>query len=198
MQNLIPPAGRLEVIETVLICKSTQQTENVTAYSPTLQAMASDRVLLRYQENGHVTLSDRYNSGDFPMKPTSGTVWVYGTNKPTPEDTLMGIHGVWDEKGTGGDGRGVLLTSAPFDDGMCYQVNDSEESARRQALPQRPHTKSEGRDLWCGVEVELPSELAPGTTYTLYWVWEWPTLLNEQPQQWKQEDCTTCIDVEIV
>lgn len=198
MQNLIPPAGRSEITESDLICKSTQQSSNVTMYSPMLQATPESSIVLRYQENGHVTLRERDDTGTVPTKPTSGTVWVYGTNESAPQDTLANIHGFWDREGTGGDRRGVLLAAGPFDDGTCYQVNDSEESARRQTLPQREHTEREGRDLWCGIELSLPSELVAGSIYTLYWVWEWPTLLNETPQQWKQEDYTTCIDIEIV
>lgn len=198
MQNLIPPNGRSEILATDNICKSTQRKPNVTDYSPMLQISASSKLLLRYQENGHVTLRYRDDGASLPRKPTAGTVWVYGTNRSSQDDKIMSIHGVWNKDGTGGDGRGILLAEAPFDDGECYQVNESEESVRRQALPQRRHTEREGRDLWCGIALRLPSDLQAGTNYTLYWVWSWPTLLNEQPQQWEQEIYTSCMDIEIL
>ena len=55
-----------------------------------------------YQENGHVTLPDNQ-----PGKPANrGTVFVYGTTQPSPTDTLLAIHRVWNAAGTGGDQRG--------------------------------------------------------------------------------------------
>lgn len=192
MQNLIPPSGRSKIVASDRICKSTQQTQNVTQYSPLLQATPTSKILLRYQENGHVTLRDRD-----VRKISPGTVFVYGTNESSPEDTFMDIFGVWTEDGTGGDGRGVLLAEAPFDDGACYQINDGKESARRQALSQRLHTENEGDDLWCGVEVPLPDDITSGTVYTLYWVWNWPTWVKEYPQHWQQEVYTSCIDIQV-
>lgn len=188
MQNLIPPNGRDDVIlNTDRICKSTQQEINQTAFSLMLHAPPASKVLLRYQENGHVTLHER----DFMAeKPCSGVIWVYGTAASAPEDTLMVIYGRWTRDGTGGDQRGLLLAQSKFDDGACYQINDSKESKRRRSLPQRLHTEGEGNNLWCGIEIILPADLDTGTTYTIYWVWSWPTLLSDS-LRWKQEIYTT-------
>lgn len=198
MQNLIPPEGRSEILETDHMCKETQRTRNVTKYSPRLQTSPASKILLRHQENGHATLRYIDDPGFPPRRPSPGTVWVYGTSDSEPDDTLTKIYGVWDKDGTGGDGRGVLLAEAPFDDGKCYQGNYGEESKRRQALPQRAHVGDEGNDLWCGTEVSLPSNLASDTIYTLYWVWSFPILLNETHPAWKQQIYTTCIDIEVV
>lgn len=192
MQNLIPPNNRGDrsIYLTDRICKSTQQTANQTEGYPALQAKSGSTILLRYQENGHVTLLKNSTN-----KRSSGYVWVYGTADPALDDTLMGIYGRWSEDGTGGDHRGVLLTHKPFDDGKCYQINTSEESKRRRLLPQRSHTTLEGADLWCGTEVRLP-ELASGTSYVLYWVWSFPTQFSDG--RTIPEIYTTCIDVEVI
>ncbi|KAF4534691.1 uncharacterized protein LTHEOB_12879 [Lasiodiplodia theobromae] len=192
MQYLIPPNDREDraIYLTDRICKSTQQTANQTDGYPVLQAKSGSTILLRYQENGHVTLL-----GNSTNRRSSGHIWVYGTADPADDDTLMAIHGRWSEDGTGGDHRGALLTDAPFDDGKCYQTNTSEESKRRRLLPQRSHTTLEGADLWCGTEVPLP-DLDSGTQYALYWVWSFPTQFSDGRSI--PEIYTTCIDVAIV
>ena len=146
---------------------------------------------MRYQENGHVTLPDNP-----PGKPPNrGTVYVYGTTQPRENDTLLAIHKVWNRSGTGGDGRGVLLSARGFDDGRCYQINDSPISTARQVL--FPHEPDElmGADLWCQQDIALPENLPAGQPYTLYWVWDWPTLGFHKRQE---EIYTTCIDIDII
>jgi hypothetical protein len=194
MVNLLPPNGRTinDILDTDLMCKSTQTTSNQTPGSPALVAAPGSAIALRYQENGHVTLPQNQ-----PGKPPNrGTVYLYGTTQPSPTDTFLSIHRVWTPDGTGGDGRGVLLSTQNFDDGQCYQVNTGAISVARQA--EFPHTANSlmGADLWCQQDVAIPSD-ASGT-YTLYWVWDWPTLPGTAGfPDGKQEIYTTCMDVEI-
>lgn len=194
MVNLIPPNGRTinTILNTDLMCKSTQTTESQTNGSPRLQAAPGANIALRYQENGHVTLPQNQ-----PGKPDNrGTVYVYGTTQPSPTDTLLGIHRVWTADGSGGDGRGVLLSTQNFDDGQCYQVNSGAISTQRQAEFTHTATPLMGADLWCQQDIALPAD-ASGT-YTLYWVWDWPTLPGTAGfPDGKQEIYTTCMDVDV-
>jgi hypothetical protein len=182
MVNLIPPNGRTinTILDTDLMCKSTQTTESQTNNSPRLQAAPGSSIALRYQENGHVTLPENQ-----PGKPDNrGTV------------SLLGIHRVWTADGSGGDKRGVLLSTQNFDDGQCYQVNSGSISAQRQAQFSHVATSLMGGDLWCQQDIALPTD-ASGT-YTLYWVWDWPTLPGTAGfADGKQEIYTTCMDVDV-
>ena len=199
MTNLIPPNGRStgnEILSTDSMCMPSQQSQTQTAGSPRLQAAAGSAIALRYQENGHVTLPNNQ-----PGKPANrGTVFVYGTTQPSSSDTLLGIHKVWNADQTGGDKRGVLLSSQNFDDGQCYQVNSSPISAQRQA--EFPHTADAlmGINMWCQQDIALPANAPSGQPYTLYWVWDWPTAPGIDPgvPNGKQEIYTTCMDVDII
>lgn len=178
------------------ICASTQQTRNQTSGSPRLKAQSGAAIALRYQENGHVTLPDAQ-----PGKPPNrGNVYVYGTTDPRANDTLLAIHKKWNEDGTGGDGRGILLSRQNFDDGQCYQINDDSISTGRQA--KFPHEADQlmGADMWCQQDIALPQNAPTGKPYTLYWVWDWPTAAGMDPglPKGKEELYTTCIDIDII
>ena len=196
MVNLIPPNGRAnQILPTDMMCRSSQQNLVQTDGSPRLKAPAGSFVALRYQENGHVTLPENQ-----PGKaPNRGTVYIYGTTQPKPDDTLLSIHKVWNSDGSGGDKRGVLLASQPYDDGQCYQVNGGKISTTRQA--EFKHTASQlmGEDLWCQNDVKIPSDAPSGKPYTLYWVWDWPTAPGADPglPKGKEETYTTCMDVDV-
>ncbi|KAK5091635.1 hypothetical protein LTR05_001820 [Lithohypha guttulata] len=178
----------------VPICMQQQSTQTQTTGSPRLQAAAGANVALRYQENGHVTFPDNPKG-----KPKgSGAVYVYGTTQPSSDDKLMSIHRVWTPDGKGGDGRGVLLSTQNYDDGQCYQVNDGPISVQRQkSFPFQVNTLM-GVNLWCQTDIQLPATAPSGKPYTLYWVWDWPTLPGtpETPNG-QQEIYTTCMDVDI-
>lgn len=197
MVYLIPPdsRGNNSILPTDSMCKGSQQTPNVTDGSPRLQATPGAAVALRYQENGHVTLPQNQ-----PGKPPNrGTVYVYGTSDPRENDTLLAIHHVWNSEGTGGDKRGVLLSVQNFDDGRCYQINNGNISTERQAkFPHQPNQLM-GANLWCQQDIALPSSLTSGEPYTLYWVWDWPTLPHIDPNlpNGKNETYTTCMDIDI-
>jgi hypothetical protein len=62
------------------------------------------QIILRFQENGHITLP--WNQLG---KLSSGTVSVYATSQPSPNDMFTAIHNVWTSDGTGGDKRGYLI-----------------------------------------------------------------------------------------
>ncbi|KAJ5132247.1 hypothetical protein N7448_006405 [Penicillium atrosanguineum] len=198
MTYLIPPDGSANVtlvLPTDKLCKNTQQTQTQSDGSPRLKASAGAAIALRYQENGHVTLP--WNQ---PGKPKNrGTVYVYGTTEPKVGETLLDVHGAWTADGTGGDKRGVLLSTQNFDDGRCYQINTGNISEARQT--EYPHQANSlmGADLWCQQDVQLPATAPSGKLYTLYWVWDWPTAPGVDPTypQGKKEIYTTCMDIDV-
>lgn len=189
-ENQIPPNGRptgTEILPTDLMCRQSQSIGNQTAGSPALVAAPGDNIALIYEENGHVTLLDRS-----PTKPVgSGTVFVYGTKKPANTDTYLGIHRAWNAAGTGGDKRGKLLATRPFDDGQCYQNNTSPLAESR-----RDKLGTQGNDLPCQNNIQLPEDSGTSGKYTLYWLWEWPTL-DATGNVIANESYTTCMDIEM-
>lgn len=196
MVNLIPGDGRIinQILATDLMCKDTQTKQSQTDGSPRLQASAGDNIALRYQENGHVTLPQNQ-----PGKPDNrGTIYVYGTTQPQENDAFLSIHRVWNAEGTGGDGRGVLLSTQNYDDGQCYQVNGGQISTTRQKSFSHVATPLMGADLWCQQDIQIPTTAPSGKPYTLYWVWDWPTMPGTDGfPDGKQEIYTTCMDVDV-
>ena len=199
MTYLVPPGSRSNVSQILpsdKLCKDTQQNQFQAQGSPRLQASPGDPIALRYQENGHVTLPNTQ-----PGKPKNrGTVYVYGTTQPKVGEKLLDVHKQWNEQGTGGDKRGVLLSVGNFDDGRCYQINGGNISTERQK--EYPHTANQlmGADLWCQQDIRLPTNAPSGKPYTLYWVWDWPTAPGADPTypHGKAEIYTTCMDVDVV
>lgn len=191
LTHRLPENGQ-SVQKTDPMCIDAQQTQNQTEGSPRLQAPAGSRVALRFQENGHVTMPETQEG-----KPDNrGSVYVYGTTEPKDDEKLLDIHKVWNKDGTGGDKRGVLLSKQSFDDGRCYQINGGEISKNRQEKFPHEADQNMGQDLWCQQDVALPSNAPSGKPYTLYWVWDWPTLAGKDSEE-KQEIYTTCMDVDI-
>lgn len=199
MTYLIPPGSRAnvtQILPTDKLCKDTQQEQKQSDGSPRLEASAGAAIALRFQENGHVTLPQNQ-----PGKPPNrGTVYVYGTTEPKTGEKLLDVFGAWTADGTGGDGRGVLLSKQNFDDGRCYQVNSGEISGTRQAKYTHTANQLMGADLWCQQDIQLPSSAPSGKPYTLYWVWDWPTAAGVDPTypNGKAEIYTTCMDVDVV
>jgi hypothetical protein len=196
MQWQLPANNGDEMLPNMTMCRPSQQGSNNTADSPRLQAAPGDVVAMRYQENGHVT-QPWIKSG----KPVhSGTVYVYGTENPREDDTFLAIHKVWNLDGTGGDGRGKLLSTQYFDDGQCYQVDDVSPISvdRQKEFPRKPGAGSvEGANLWCQTDIAVPKDVTSKSTYTLYWVWDWPTLKTDNTT-YMPEVYTTCIDLNII
>ncbi|KAL4811394.1 hypothetical protein BDV18DRAFT_155994 [Aspergillus unguis] len=187
MTYMLPTAGA-QLLPNDPICAPAQRQSIQTSGSPVLQAAPGDLVRLRYQENGHVTLLSTT-----PGKPSSGRVHIYGTLSPSAEDTLVGIHKTWNAQGAGGNKRGWLLGVFDFDDGRCFQVNDSPISQQRQDKYGHPPDPAQGTDLWCHNVITIPDTI--DNTLTLYWVWDWPSYPASADE--KQEIYTTCIDIEI-
>ncbi|OAX81690.1 hypothetical protein ACJ72_03968 [Emergomyces africanus] len=189
-----PPPGPPKILPTDNICKDTQTKQVQTDGKPRLKAPPGSPIALRYQENGHVTLPS-----NTPGKPDNrGTVYVYGTTDPKPDDKFISIHKVWNKDGTGGDRRGMLLSVQDYDDGRCYQINDQNISMERQK--EFPHTATapQGQNLWCQHDLALPKNVPEGKPYTLYWVWDWPTIPDEKKGIAALDEVyTTCIDVDI-
>ncbi|KAI3157564.1 hypothetical protein CBS147317_5303 [Penicillium roqueforti] len=199
MTYLIPPNTRAnvtQILPTDKMCKDTQQDQTQSEGSPRLEASAGAAIALRYQENGHVTLPQNQ-----PGKPASrGSVYVYGTTQPKTGEKFLDVYGAWTKDGTGGDGRGVLLSVQNYDDGRCYQVNSGQISETRQATYTHTADPLMGADLWCQQDIRLPSNAPSGKPYTLYWVWNWPTAAGVDPTypNGKAQIYTTCMDVDLV
>ncbi|KAL2864185.1 uncharacterized protein BJX67DRAFT_227666 [Aspergillus lucknowensis] len=196
MSYLLPPTGETKATLTDNMCKKTQRKQVQSDGSPRLQASAGAAIALRYQENGHVTLPDTQIG-----KPHNrGTVYVYGTTDPKDDEKFLDVHKVWNEDGTGGDRRGVLLAKRNYDDGRCYQINSGQISQHRQALFPHEADQYMGADVWCQSDVAIPANAPSGKPYTLYWVWDWPTAPRADPglPNGKQEIYTTCMDVDVV
>lgn len=195
MQNLLPqPYGRCKpaLSNTDRICKDTQTIGNYSEEFPMLVVSPGDYIALQYKENGHITLPS--NS---PQKNSSGNIYIYGTSSPSDNDKLLDIHHVWTMDGTGGDGRGRLLAIWPFDDGRCYEKNDGKISSQRQQSYKKDDVPPQGADLWCQADFRIPGDEKVGTNYTVYWVWDWPSIPTEPYPSGQPEIYTSCMDVEI-
>ncbi len=198
MTNLIPSleSGRTRINDLDLLCSPTQMTANQTTGYPQLQVSPGSYVAMKYLENGHVTLPQNQ-----PGKPLAGgTIYVFGTTQPNENEKLADVL-EWSSDGTGGNQLGLLLTAQNFDDGRCYQVNSGSISVTRQMefpdpVPSQPGSIDE---QWCETDVFIPGDLQPGSTYTLYWVWQWPTEPGAPGlPDGKDEYYTTCSDLDIV
>lgn len=208
MVHILPTAGQpaieardigavdtMDIKPTDPMCKKIQQQQVQSAGSPRLSAAPGSMVALRYQENGHVTLPQNQ-----PGKPANrGNVYIYGTTQPKADENFLDVFNKWTADGTGGDKRGILLATQPFDDGQCYQLNSGQISQQRKT--QFPHeaTQLMGADLWCQNDIRIPTDAPPGKPYTIYWVWDWPTERNGDPNlpKGKAEVYTTCMDIDI-
>jgi len=148
-----------------------------------LSARPSDTILLMYQENGHITrINDDPNHSP---SSTTNLIVVYGTLHSRPTDTFQDVTASLFYADIEG-----LRATGPFDDGHCYQDNETPIALMRRSKSQRPHIDGEGQNLWCGTRVGLSKALHPGDIYTLYWVWNFSGAANEM--------YTTCMDILIV
>ncbi|KAJ5693163.1 hypothetical protein N7462_002586 [Penicillium macrosclerotiorum] len=218
MEYLIPPDGTSDVTKIAdgtKLCRTEQQTQDQTDGYPRLQASSGAMVALRYQENGHVTLPMNQKGKRPVWWPDSrGTVYVYATTSPSASETFQTVNGTWPIDGsegtegwtTSGDlSKGRLIAMHNFDDKRCYQINSGDISLQRQQSFAHTANQLMGADMWCQIDVELPSEVTSGKTVTLYWVWDWRTWPQEQATDYdttypdgKMEVYTTCMDIDIV
>ncbi|KAJ4299896.1 hypothetical protein N0V90_005143 [Kalmusia sp. IMI 367209] len=190
-----------------LLCKASQRkAEQVDPDKyPRLKAIPGMHIALRYSENGHVSLNGTPAEDTNKWKPSKGgTVFVYGTTDPKEDEKLVDVlH--WTQDGSGGDSRGVLLGTNDFDDGRCYESNNSPIAEQRKAAnPSYAMGQTgEGNGFFgipCESNILFPKNAAAGKPYTLYWVWQWNTRPNLDPRapEGKDQYYTTCMDVDVV
>ncbi|KAF2755007.1 hypothetical protein EJ05DRAFT_118904 [Pseudovirgaria hyperparasitica] len=184
VQNLVANGPNQRISDSSLVCKDTQQTPQYSDQYPKLKAAPGNYVAIRYQENGHTTFADLKL---LENKVNGSAVWVYGTADPKEGETFGDVL-AWTSDGSGGDKRGKLLTVADFDDKRCHEVSDKPVSVQRQKdFPNNG-------PLWCETSVRLPEDVPAGKTYTLYWIWDWPSTLGD----FKDEYYTSCLDIDLV
>jgi hypothetical protein len=199
MKYQLPPPqdrSRTRINNSDFLCAPTQRTSNQTFNFPRLSVSPGSYMAMKYLENGHVTLPQ-----NAPGKPIGGgTVFVFGTSQPSNDELLIDVL-QWTADGKGGDKRGRLLAAQNFDDGRCYQVNAGKISIARQQAFSNPLKGQPGsfHEQWCETDVLIPSNLAFGSTYSVYWVWQWATAPRTPGAlEGKDEYYTTCSDVDIV
>ncbi|RMZ68499.1 hypothetical protein GMOD_00008206 [Pyrenophora seminiperda CCB06] len=201
--NLPAAQNKAFIDNTTPLCKpsQTKQTQSSDKY-PRLKTPAGGFIALRYAENGHVTEP----FGRTPGKPDlGGTVFVYGTTEPKSDETLATVIN-WTKDGKGGNGGGKLLTMNNFDDGRCYEINNTPNSKQRQkkfpsyAFGQAVEGAPSSFPQFCETNVQIPETAETGKPYTLYWVWQWNTKPGVDPglPVGKDEWYTTCMDVDVI
>jgi len=198
---LLPHDG-IFINETDLLCHPSQRVPNQTGSFSRLQTSPDSVIAMRYAENGHVTLPG--GGTDLVGKPEKGgTVFVFGTKQPRSDETLYNVlH--WTRDGKGGNRGGRLLTAQNFDDDRCYQLRKDTtvlgEERRLQTPNPKPGQPGSDHELLCETNVRLPDDITVGQTYTLYWVWQWPTAPQQEPGpiNGKDEYYISCIDVDVV
>ena len=164
---------RLRINSSDYLCHPNQRTSNYSNPEyPMLKASPGSYVAMKYLENGHITLP--WNQQGKPQG--GGTVYVYGTTQPSQAEMVADVL-QWTSDGTGGDGRGFLVSTQNYDDDRCHQINNCVLSAERQVLfpnkiPGQP--TAPGQEQWCESDVQIPNNQTLGTL-TTYWVWQWPT-----------------------
>lgn len=202
MNWLLPVQPKVFIDETSPLCHTSQtKQEQSSDKYPRLQAVAGGFVAMRYMENGHVTLVDPATGLGKPEK--GGTVFVYGTTEPKEDEKLVDVLR-WTQDGAGGDKRGVLLATNDFDDGRCYEVNETPVSQDRRVTDPN-FAMGQVADgpgnypLFCETNVQVPDTAPQGKPYTFYWVWQWNTAPNVDPglPDGKDQYYTTCMDVDV-
>jgi hypothetical protein len=195
----LPPAdGKAGTkITTELLCAPQQQDPAAyTAQYPMLKASPGDYVAIKYLENGHVTVPanqvGKFGSG--------GLVYVYATTNPQKNMPVANVFS-WGFNGTLSQGR--LLSIEAFDDLRCHQVNAGSQisTQRQQQFPNSPPDQSGAAQVeqWCETDIQVPKDAGQGNL-AIYWVWQWPTMPNVDPNDktGKDETYTSCADVQIV
>lgn len=165
-QHLIPDAGVYTGTEVL-----NKYPFDANPKLPMLEAAPGDKVSILHLENGHVTLPQNQ-----PNKPLNrGTVYLYGTSQPKDQEKLFDVHLIWNQDGSGGDKRGRLLATRNYDDGQCFQDN-KQPLAQERVNKLQADGASLDKELKCQSAITLPKDLKPGTIYTVYWYWDWPSL----------------------
>jgi hypothetical protein len=206
MNFVLPPLDDgIFITESTPLChpSQTKPVQSQDKY-PRLQAPPGGFIALRYMENGHVTEPAPHIQGKPPVE-SGGTIFVYGTTEPKEDEKIATVM-QWTKDGNGGDKRGKLLAINNFDDGRCYEKNDTPTFAERskkfpsyafgQAVEGQPGNFAQ----FCESNVQIPENAEIGKPYTLYWTWQWNTKPNGgEPSlpKGKNEWYTTCMDVDV-
>lgn len=188
--------SRTRITDKMLACHTNQRKPNYSEKYPRLSVAPGAYVAMKYLENGHVT--QPYIPAGKPEG--SGTVWIYGTYEPSETETLVNVLS-WTADGKGGNGKGFLMAAQDYDDGRCYQINQSPTSVHRQMTEgnHAPGQPTSQLEQWCESNLLVPSNSQVGKTLTVYWVWGWATgMQTEGAVCGKDEYYTTCSDFEIV
>lgn len=178
-----------------------------------LSAAPGDFVAVRYLENGHVTEPTQADTATQGKGFGSGLVYIYGTADSKATDMFNSIHKVWNKDGTGGDKRGKLLAVQYFDDMACFLAGSSNGHlfvdgptgnvtlavARQEAynFTVDPADSSNGANLLCQTDFQIPVDVQANKDYSIYWVWDWPTMDKTTGQRIINETYTSCADIAI-
>ena len=147
-----------EQLRELPVCKENQRKPINRSNFPRLKARPGELVISSHFENGHVTLQRVENPAGFP-----GFMYWFGTGSPR-EVTTFGEVLSWGD-GKEGPKNGTLLKVNPYDDGLCAEPNGTPLSAQRGVGPTRENKACRGN-------FRLPADLKSGSTYTVYWVWD--------------------------
>ncbi|KAI5842779.1 hypothetical protein BZA05DRAFT_190576 [Tricharina praecox] len=161
-------------------CAQFQQssTSYTNALYPQLTAFAGDYIQGAYLENGHISKKELPET-------QSGTTYWFGTADNSLQPTLAEVM-AWKDGGDGAQGK-LLAGPTDFDDGTCVEDNGTPEAIKRKAA---------GGGGPCKSTFKLPEDLQPGSTYTVYWVWDFS--LHFGPQKvGHTEWYTSCVDIKI-
>jgi hypothetical protein len=172
---LLPPlaSGRTRVYDSDLLCAPTQRAANQTVNFPRLQVSPGSYVAVKYLDNA--------------TQPSKNKMLT---------DVLQ-----WSADGTGGNQLGRLLTAQNFDNGRYYQINTGNISVTRQNEFPGPTPGQPGsiNEQWCETDIIIPNDLQVNSTYTIYWVWQWPTEPGAPGlPNGKDEYYTTCSHLDII
>ena len=177
------------------LCAPGEQDSNSQGSIPRLQTTPGSPIALLYQENGHVTIPSNN-----PAKPANrGTVYIYATQKPKAGEKYYDVYQKWNVAGTGGDGRGKLISTQNFDDGRCFQINNGDISKARQAANKFTPSAPMGSNLWCQNNIVIPHDVDTSKLLTLYWVWKWDDLPHVDRKVWdgQNQTYTSCMDIKL-
>lgn len=152
-----------------------------------LSAAAGDYVALQYQENGHVTDPTQ------TLRPfRGGNVYVYGTQEHQDGDGINDVLNAWTADGQGGNGKGRLLATHYYDDGVCYQNRGG--AAGFPVYTERSAKYGEP-EVACQTDFQLPADLPASGKYTVMWVWDWPRIIDDA--QNVTEIYTSCAEIDL-
>ena len=139
----------------VNVCKPEQQNPGQRPNFPKLSVNAGDLVEAQYLENGHIWQTLAGKNGPSAQ---SGTIYWYATQNPDPARTVDDVL-KWTTDGSGGDGKGRLLSTSNFDDGICIETGHEVSTGR----PGGP----------CKSYFRVPADAEQGKDIEVIWLWDY-------------------------